>query len=40
MPGIATPQLLNYAEIVDVDLDATNDVNFADVEDYGHRVVV
>ena len=40
MPGVATPQLLNYAEIVDVDLDATNDVNFADVEDYGHRVVV
>lgn len=40
MPGVATPQLLNYAEIVDVNLDATNDVNFADVEDYGHRVVV
>lgn len=40
MPGVATPQLLNYAEIVDVDLDSTNDVNFADVEDYGHRVVV
>ena len=40
MPGVATPQLLNYAEIVDVDLDATNDVNFADVEDYGHRVIV
>ncbi len=40
MPGAAIPQLLNYAEIVDVDLDATNDVNFADVEDYGHRVIV
>ena len=40
MPGVATPQLLNYAEIVDVDLDATNDVNFADVEDYGHRVQI
>lgn len=40
MPGVATAQLLTYAEIVDVDLDATNDVNFADVEDYGHRVVV
>jgi hypothetical protein len=40
MPGVSTPQLLSYAEIVDVDLDATNDVNFADVEDYGHRVQV
>jgi hypothetical protein len=40
MPGVATAQLLTYAEVVDVDLDATNDVNFADVEDYGHRVVV
>jgi hypothetical protein len=40
MPGAATAQLLNYANVVDVDLDATNDVNFADVEDYGHRVVV
>jgi hypothetical protein len=40
MPGVATAQLLTYAEIVDVDLDATNDVNFADVEDYGHRVQI
>ena len=40
MPGIATPTLLKYAEVVDVDLDQTNDVNFADTEDYGHRVVV
>jgi hypothetical protein len=40
MPGIATPQLLSYAQVVDVDMDATNDVNFADVQDYGHRVVV
>jgi hypothetical protein len=40
MPGVATPQLLTYAEIVDVDLDSTNDVNFADVEDYGHRVII
>ncbi len=40
MPGVATAQLLTYAEVVDVDLDATQDVNFADVEDYGHRVVV
>ena len=40
MPGQAVAQTLKYAEIVDVDMDATNDVNFADVEDYGHRVVV
>ena len=40
MPGQAVAQTLKYAEVVDVDLDATNDVNFADVEDYGHRVVV
>jgi hypothetical protein len=40
MPGSATAQLLNYATVVDVDLDQTNDVNLADVEDYGHRVQV
>ena len=40
MPGQAVAQTLKYADIVDVDMDATNDVNFADVEDYGHRVVV
>lgn len=40
MTGIATAQLLTYAEIVDVDLDATNDINFADVENYGHRVSI
>ncbi len=40
MPGVATAQLLSYAEVVDVDMDSTNDVNFADVQDYGHRVVV
>jgi hypothetical protein len=40
MASVATPQLLNYSEIVDVDLDGTNDVNFADVEDYGHRVMI
>jgi hypothetical protein len=40
MPGVATVQLLTYSEIVDVDMDATNDVNFADVEDYGHRVKI
>jgi hypothetical protein len=40
MPGVATPQLLSYAQVVDVDMDSTNDVNFADVQDYGHRVVI
>jgi hypothetical protein len=40
MPGVPTAQLLTYAEVVDVDMAADNDVNFADVEDYGHRVVV
>jgi hypothetical protein len=40
MPGAAVPQLLSYGTIVDVDMDATNDVNLADAEDYGHRVVV
>jgi hypothetical protein len=38
--GVATPQILNYSEVVDVDMAADNDVNFADVEDYGHRVQV
>ena len=37
--GTPTPQLLTYADVVEVDL-ASNNVNFADVEDYGHRVVV
>jgi hypothetical protein len=40
MSGTATAQLLNYSQVVDVDLDQTNDVNFADVTDYGHRVQV
>lgn len=40
MPGSATAQLLSYATVVDVDMDQTNDVNLADVEDYGHRVVI
>lgn len=40
MPGSATAQLLSYATVVDVDMDQTNDVNLADVEDYGHRVQV
>jgi hypothetical protein len=40
MPGSATAQLLSYANIVDVALDQTNDVNLADVEDYGHRVLI
>jgi hypothetical protein len=40
MPGVATAQLLSYAEIVDVALDQTNDVNLADAEDYGHRLIV
>jgi hypothetical protein len=40
MPGAATAQLLSYANIVDVSLDQTNDVNLADAEDYGHRLVV
>jgi hypothetical protein len=32
--------LLKYSELVEVDMSADNDVNFADVEDYGHRVIV
>jgi hypothetical protein len=40
MPGSPTPTLLQYAEIVDVDMSDSNDVNFADVEDYGHRVII
>jgi hypothetical protein len=38
--GVPTATTLKYAEVVDVDMSANNDVNFADVEDYGHRVVV
>jgi hypothetical protein len=41
MPGaVATAQLLSYANIVDVAMDQTNDVNLADTEDYGHRVQI
>jgi hypothetical protein len=40
MPGVATAQLLSYANVVDVAMDQSNDVNLADVEDYGHRVVI
>jgi hypothetical protein len=32
--------LLKYSDLVEVDMAADNDVNFADVEDYGHRLVV
>jgi hypothetical protein len=32
--------LLKYADLVEVNMSADNDVNFADIEDYGHRVVV
>ncbi len=38
--GVPTATMLKYSEIVDVDMAADNDVNFADIEDYGHRVVV
>jgi hypothetical protein len=38
--GVPSPTLLTYSEVVDVDMSANNDVNFADIEDYGHRVVV
>lgn len=38
--GVPTPTLLTYSDIVDVNMAADNDVNFADIEDYGHRVVV
>jgi hypothetical protein len=40
MAGVPTAQLLTYADIIDVNLSSTNDVNFADVEDYGHRVII
>lgn len=36
----ATAQVLQYSDIVDVSMDSTNDVNFADVTNYGHRVQV
>jgi hypothetical protein len=32
--------LLKYSELVEVDMSADNDVNFADVEDYGHRLII
>jgi hypothetical protein len=32
--------LLKYADLVEVNMSEDNDVNFADVEDYGHRVIV
>jgi hypothetical protein len=38
--GVPTATMLKYSEIVDVDMAADNDVNFADIEDYGHRVVI
>jgi hypothetical protein len=38
--GIPTPTLLTYSDIVDVTMTDANDINFADVEDYGHRVSI
>ena len=40
IPGIPTPTLLTYADLVTVNMDETNDVNMADTGDYGHRVQV
>lgn len=40
IPGIPTPTLLTYADLVTVNMDETNDVNIADTGDYGHRVQV
>jgi hypothetical protein len=38
--GVPTPTLLNYSDVVDVNMSSTNDVNFADIDNYGHRVSV
>jgi hypothetical protein len=38
--GVPSPTLLTYSDIVDVNMSSANDVNFADIEDYGHRVSV
>jgi hypothetical protein len=38
--GVPTPTLLTYSDIVDVNMADDNDVNFADIEDYGHRVII
>lgn len=40
IPGIPTPTLLTYTNLVTVNMDETNDVNIADTGDYGHRVQV
>ena len=40
IPGIPTPTLLTYADLVTVNMDESNDVNIADTGDYGHRVQV
>jgi hypothetical protein len=40
IPGIPTPTLLTYADLVTVNMDESNDVNMADTGDYGHRVQV
>lgn len=36
----SNPQLLTYSTIVAVDMDSTNGVNLADVNTYGHRIVI
>jgi hypothetical protein len=38
--GVPTPTLLTYSDIVDVNMANNNDINFADIEDYGHRVSI
>lgn len=38
--GVPTATMLKYSEVVDIDMATDKDVNFADIEDYGHRVVV
>jgi hypothetical protein len=38
--GVSTPTLLTYKDIVDVNMDENNDVNFADTGNYGHRIQI
>ena len=40
MFGVPKPTLLNYGPVVDVNMNVINQINLADVNDYGHRVII
>jgi hypothetical protein len=39
-PGVRTPTKLEYRDLITVNMDQNNDVNIADVDNYGHRIQI